>query len=63
MKFLKLLGRGTLYHLFSLSLSLNLAPVSAPSCSRVGLRKAFAALNLLIMYIFHVCFEGTLRLH
>lgn len=50
MKFLKLLGRGTLYHLFSLPLSLS--PQTwpqwvPPSCSCAGLQKAFATLNTL----------------
>ena len=45
-------------------MSLDLAPVSALSCSRAGLKKAFATLNLLFPYcIFNVCFEGTLCFH
>lgn len=47
MKFLKLLGRETLYYLFSLSLSFFLDPESAPSCSCIGFKKVFATLNSL----------------
>lgn len=49
MKFLKLLERGTLYDLFSLSLSLSLdlAPANALCCSCIGLTKACSTLNLL----------------
>lgn len=50
MKFLKLLERGTLYDLFSLSLSisLDLAPANVLCCSCIGLTKACSTLNLLL---------------
>lgn len=61
MKFLKLLGRGTLYHLFSPpSLFLDLAPVSAPQLLSRRLEESICYTE---PFIQNVCFEGTLHLH